>query len=180
MKTRLATEYIVLGSLMSGPKHGYEIMQFLDADLGFTWHVSTSQVYTLLKRLEQKGLLNFNLKNQESRPSKRVFSLTSTGEKAFLDWLHSPTENIRDIRIEFLAKLFFFHHLSLKGGDNLINVQIQNLRQLREKMQQDYQVEKDSYNTLVLSFKKATLETWLEWLQKEAIPFIRNEGTKCL
>ncbi len=172
MKTRLATEFIVLGSLMKGPRHGYEIIQFLDTDLGFTWYVSTSQVYTLLKRLEQNGLLSSNMESQKSRPSKRVFSLTTAGKKGFLDWLHSPTENIRDIRIEFLAKLFFFYSLSLKGGDKLIDLQIQSIEKLREKMPREYQVEKDSYNTLVLSFKKATLETWLEWLRKEAVPFM--------
>ena len=74
MKTKPSTEYVLLGALFLGPKHGYEIMQFLDSTLQSTWQVSTSQLYALLKRLEHDGLLESNLERQETRPSKRVFS----------------------------------------------------------------------------------------------------------
>jgi len=174
MKIRLATEHALLGSLMFGPKHGYEILQFLDSGLGSTWSVGTSQLYTLLKRLERNGLLQSSLKTQESRPSKRVFSLTPAGKNAFLDWLHSTTENVRDLRIEFLAKLFFFHRLSLDGGDKLINAQVRILEKNKESLQQRDETEEDPYKRLVIDFKMATLETWLDWLIEQAEPFIKK------
>jgi len=34
MKDKPATEYALLGSLMSGPRHGYEILQFLETGIG--------------------------------------------------------------------------------------------------------------------------------------------------
>jgi len=48
VKTKPSTEYALLGALMAGPKHGYEIMQFLSTALGSTWHIGTSQLYALL------------------------------------------------------------------------------------------------------------------------------------
>ncbi|NQT55737.1 MAG: PadR family transcriptional regulator [Desulfobacteraceae bacterium] len=174
MKTKPSTEYALLGALMTGPKHGYEIMQFLGTAFGSTWHVGTSQLYALLRRLEGDNLLGSKLKTQDTRPSKRIFSLTAEGEKLFLAWLQAPTEHVRDLRIEFLAKLFFFNRLSLKGGRELIKAQIQVLEQIRERIKQRQKKEKDTFNRLVFGFKIATVEAWLEWLLKQAKPFINE------
>ncbi len=76
---------------MSGERHGYEIMQFLGSALGTTWRLSTSQLYVLLKRLEQEGLLDARAESQPSRPSKRVFDLTVKGRKTFLEWVDAPS-----------------------------------------------------------------------------------------
>lgn len=174
MKTKPASEYTLLGAMMSGPRHGYEILRFLNSSLDSTWHVSTSQLYNLLKKLETRGLLVSSLEAQETRPSKRVFSLTPKGEQSFLEWLHRPTRHVRDIRIEFLAKLFFFRRLSLEGSDRLIDAQIQVLQGIREKIRERRKSENDPYERLVLGFKTATLEAWLHWLAHEAEPFARD------
>ena len=174
MLTRPSTEYILLGALMSGPRHGYEIMQFLDSAFESTWHVGTSQLYALLKRLEWEGLVVSSLKTQKDRPAKRVFSLSLAGEKSFLVWLNCPTENVRDLRTEFLAKLFFFRHLGLDEGDKLITRQIQALNRNKERLLQRYENEADSYNRLVLEFKMSTVEAWIDWLDTKAKLFITN------
>ena len=174
MKTKPSTEYALLGALMTGPKHGYEIMQFLGTAFGSTWHIGTSQLYALLRRLEGDNLLGSKLKTQDTRPSKRIFSLTAKGKKLFLAWLKAPTEHVRDLRIEFLAKLFFFDRLSLRGGRELIKAQIQALEQIRERIEQRQEKEKDPFNRLVFGFKIAAVEAWLQWLVKQAKPFINE------
>ena len=176
MKTKPSTEYAVMGALMSGPRHGYEIMRFLNDALGSIWHVGGSQLYALLKRLEREKLLRSYVETQDTRPSKRVFSLMPTGEKAFMGWLKSPTGHVRDLRIEFLGKLFFFDRLSLKGGAKLIEAQVRLLQQVRERIQQREKTEKDLFNKLVFGYKMATLEAWLEWLIKQAKPFVQNSS----
>ena len=174
MKTKPSTEYVLLGTLFSGHKHGYEIMQFLESALESTWRVSTSQLYVLLKRLEREGLLQSSLEAQETRPSKRVFSLTPAGRNVFLEWLRSPTEHVRDLRIEFLAKLFFFHRFSLKGGNDLVSAQVKALKEIRERIQKRQEKENDPFNKLVLGMKVMTAETWLQWLRKQATEFMRE------
>ena len=62
MEDRSLTEYVVLGSLIAAPRHGYEIKQFLGSTLESTWRVSTSQLYALLKRLKQERLLQIAYK----------------------------------------------------------------------------------------------------------------------
>jgi PadR family transcriptional regulator AphA len=163
MKTKPSTEYV--------------FMQFLESALESTWQVSTSQLYVLLKRLEYNGLLESNLGMQETRPSKRVFALTSKGKKTFLEWLQSPVKHIRDLRIEFLAKLFFLQSFSLKGGNELIKAQISSLEDVKGKLQKKNKIESEAFRKLVFEIKLMTIETWQEWLQKKAKPFMRKVRT---
>ena len=172
MKTKPSSEYVLLGALMSGPRHGYEIMQFTEKALGVTWFVGTSQLYALLKKLEQQRLLQSTLEHQDSRPSKRIFTITPEGRNTFLEWLHEPTRHVRDFRIEFMAKLFFFYQLSIRGGKKLIDAQIELLKSVRLKIKQNHSAETDPYNRLVYGFKLATVEARLRWLSYKARPFM--------
>ena len=174
MKTTLSTKYAILGALMPGQKHGYEILRFLDSHLDPTWHISSSQLYLLLGKLEEERLLRSNVEIQENRPSKRVFFLTPAGRKEFLGWIHSPTAHVRDLRIEFFARLFFFNYLSLEEGNELIKAQIEILEQIGRKIKQKQRDEKGSFNKLVLGFKIGTVDARIEWLVKEARPFINE------
>ena len=172
MKTKPSTQYLLLGALISGPKHGYEIMQFIEEVLESTWVVGTSQLYALLKRLEQQHLLHSNVENQKKRPAKRIFSITGDGKRTFLTWLNSPIRHVRDFRIEFLAKIFFFYHLSIRGGPELIDLQIELFKGIRKRMRQRLNTEKDPYAKFVYGFKLTTVEARLKWLMNKAAPFV--------
>jgi len=174
MKTKPSSEYVLLGALMSGPRHGYEIMRFTEKALGGTWFVGTSQLYALLKRLEQQGLVRSTLEHQDARPAKRNFTITVDGKDAFLKWLHEPTPHVRDFRIEFMAKLFFYYHLSIPDGKKLVDVQMELLQTVRLKIKQNHAAEADPYNRLVYGFKLATVEARLKWLTQKAGPFMEQ------
>ena len=172
MKSNPSTEYVLLGTLMRGPRHGYEIMHFLESGLESTWRVGTSQLYALLKRLEQKGNLRSNLETQDTRPSRRVFTLTDTGRKTFMGWIIAPTHQVRHFRLEFISKLFFLHDLSLGGGPELIKAQILVLKKHREEILRREQAEKDPFRKLVYGFKMETVESRLRWLNDRAKKFM--------
>jgi hypothetical protein len=59
-------------------------------------------------------------------------------------------------------------HLSLEGASELIDAQIGLLEKLRKSMAEEERFENDSFRALVLGFKKATVETWIEWLRSKA------------
>lgn len=172
MKAQPATEYALLGALMSGPRHGYDLVQFLNASLGSSWYVSTSQMYSLLKRLERRGLLRSSVETQETRPYKRVFALSPEGKKVFDRWLRRPTSHVRNLRVEFLAKLFFFKCLPLEGGERLVDAQVTLLERMREKTRTLMLQTEDSYQLLVLDSKLAIIEAWTDWLRKKGRRFV--------
>ena len=51
----LSPEFALLGLLAIKPAHGYDLYQQLITDLGQVWHLSQSQAYAILKRLETRG-----------------------------------------------------------------------------------------------------------------------------
>lgn len=136
VKTKPSTEYALLGALTAGPKHGYEIIQSLGTALGSTLHIGMGQPYALLRRLKKDNLLYSTVEGQGSRLSKRIFPPTAEGKNLFVAWLQASTEHVRDLRIEFLAKLFFSDCLYLKGGAQLIKARTQVLEQIRERIKQ--------------------------------------------
>jgi DNA-binding PadR family transcriptional regulator len=175
IKIRPSAEYALLGALMLGPRHGYEILQFFNGRLGLIWHVGTSQLYALLKKIERRGLLNSRVQIQDNRPSKRIFAITPKGKEVFLEWLNSPAEHVRDLRIEFLTKLFFFKRLSLPGGTKLVAAQAETLKYLKRRVEHRLSVEIDAFDRLALGFKLVMIETWLAWLVNQGKAFVSDD-----
>jgi DNA-binding PadR family transcriptional regulator len=174
MKNTTSTEFVILGALMTGSKHGYELMQFLSSALEPAWRVSTSQLYLLLKRLERGGMIHSSLKNQKTRPSKRVYGLSNKGKQGFVEWLQTPVEHIRDFRTEFLTKLFFFYHLALSGADKLLDRQIKAIEQLKQRVHKKKKTEDDVFMALVYGFKNHTIKSLLTWLRRDVHTFVKE------
>lgn len=102
-------ELALLGFLLQGPQHGYQLHQLISdpAGLGLIWSLKQSQLYALLSKLELDGCVSSTLHNQEPHPPRKVFALTESGRKIFYDWLTSPVLAPRLVRQEFFAKLYF-------------------------------------------------------------------------
>ncbi len=174
MNNQRTTDYVLLGVLMVGPKHGYEIRQFLDDSLESKWHISSSQMYSLLKRLEGKQLVKSFLSVQTKRPSKRVYSLMPKGKEAFLAWIEQPVMHVRNLRIEFLAKLFFIDRLCLPGGNQVIQKQIDALSSILAKIQKAQSLERLPFEKLSLRFRQMTIEAHIQWLKTAVVEFIEQ------
>jgi PadR family transcriptional regulator, regulatory protein AphA len=121
----LTTELALLGFLYEQPMYGYEIHQRMSdpAGLGQVWQLKQSQLYALMGKLEEEGFLSTELQPQEARPPRKVFHLTPSGTQVFLDWLHSPVEHGRDMRLDFLVKLYFIQKEGVEAIRGLIEKQ---------------------------------------------------------
>ena len=104
----LSPEYALLGLLSQQAAHGYELHQRLKKELGEVWHISLSQTYNILNRLENQGFAASSLQQQEKLPARRTFTLTSAGHQRFDKWLRSPGGcSVRSVRVEFITRLYF-------------------------------------------------------------------------
>lgn len=104
----VSPEYALLGFLLAGPSHGYDLHQRFTEQLGHVWHLSQSQAYAILKRLEIRGDISARLIEQEKLPSRQVLHITEPGQRRFFEWLENGIGTTsRSIRLEFLTRLFF-------------------------------------------------------------------------
>jgi DNA-binding PadR family transcriptional regulator len=104
----VSPEYALLGFLIAGPSHGYDLHQRFRVELGQVWHLSQSQAYAILKRLEQHGDISAKLIEQEKLPARQMLYLTQAGRHRFFEWLEIGIgRTARSIRLEFLTRLYF-------------------------------------------------------------------------
>jgi DNA-binding PadR family transcriptional regulator len=104
----VSPEYALLGFLIAGPSHGYDLHQRMTAELGHVWHVSQSQAYAILKRLENRGDITSQVVEQEKLPARQMLRITEAGRRRFFEWLELGIgRTARSIRLEFLTRLYF-------------------------------------------------------------------------
>lgn len=96
-----ALGYALLGMLMRKPCSGYELTQLLEV----FWQAKHSQVYPLLTKLEQDGLVTFVHVEQTGKPDKKIYSITDEGQTLLTQWVTKPSAP-PVIRDEFLAKVY--------------------------------------------------------------------------
>lgn len=165
----LSPEYVFLGLLTMQPTHGYELHQRLGADLGQIWHISLSQTYNILNRLESKGFIHGETEGQDKLPSRRIFQLSEAGHQRFEEWLHTPSgSSVRAIRVEFTTRLYFAHRMDQALAEQLIETQISEttsgLARLQALMDEISQAQ--VFNRLGLELRIRQLASIIEWLQK--------------
>ena len=161
MKKLSAQSHLIFGLLLEGAKHGYEIHQ---SELFRIWGIPMSQLYSLLKRLEREGMVSASMKFQENRPYKKVYSLTEEGRKAFMEWVQQPSEKIREVRTEFLAKLYIIYRLRLGIGRRLIEIQIKVCRDRKEFLSRNHHGN-DPFESLVQRYRLNMIDATIRWLQ---------------
>ena len=106
----MSPEMALLGLLYSGAGHGYDLHRKVVADLGQVWHLSQSQAYAILKRLEAQGDVSAEEIPQKKLPSRQSLRMTAQGHKKFLKWLDAPSGgSTRAIRMEFITRLYFIN-----------------------------------------------------------------------
>jgi DNA-binding PadR family transcriptional regulator len=165
----LSPEFVFLGLLQSNPHYGYELHNLLVADLGQIWHISLSQTYNILNRLEAQGYIQGELQTQEKLPARRYFHLTDLGRDRFDNWLNSSTGiSVRHIRVEFITRLYFASKYGSDKVDALINCQLEDIQNglvRLQRMLDDLTLE-HVFNRLGLELRINQLNAIRDWLDK--------------
>lgn len=163
----LSPEFAISGFLAQRPSHGYDLYQRLTAELGQVWHISLSQVYNILKRLEDQWMILGEIETQEKLPARRLFHLTEAGQQRFETWLRAPTGcSVRAIRVEFTTRLYFALAREHSLARSLIDAQADAIRaglaQLETSL--DELPTGQLFNRLGLALRIGQLTSILDWL----------------
>lgn len=163
-------EYALLGLLSANPAHGYELHKKLKdlPSLGRIWFVKQANLYALLEKLEVRGLITSREVEAGGYPPRKQYTLTSAGAEALQAWLREPVARPRDIRQEFLLRLYFARQSGPRVAQELLVNQRQALLQWRAEIQQMIAElpANETFQAVVLEYRlrqsQATLD-WLEW-----------------
>ena len=163
----ISPEFALLGFLMTGPNHGYDLHQRFVTELGNVWHLSQSQAYASVKRLENRGDISAQLVEQDKLPARQMLSISSAGRRHFMDWLEKGCgSNARSIRLEFLTRLYFSNLHTPENTPQIyatqsaeINNSIKRLEDLLAHLPPE-----QTYNRLSLDLRLRQMKLIQEWM----------------
>ena len=103
----------ILGLLNYYDMSGYDLMKLFESSLSYFWHVRTSQIYLELNKMTEDGLVISKTYVQDSRPNKKIFTITENGKNELKKWLYNfDIKKAFSIKNEFLMLNFFLGEVS--------------------------------------------------------------------
>jgi PadR family transcriptional regulator AphA len=162
-----AAEYAIIGLVQQQPMHGYQVAREMapNRGLGLICPLRLSNVYFLLGNLERRGLIAVDHRSQDAYPPRTVYKATAAGKKAFDSWLRRPPARLREVRLDFLLKLYFLQAADVASMGELIEHQIDFCRQyLSEWEALASAAEPGSFDHAALEAKLAAGQGTLDWL----------------
>lgn len=167
--TTLTPDETILGLIAIQSCHGYELIEtFRNAsELGDIWKMSTSQIYSVLKRLEKQQLIHGQMIESENAPSRTEYRLTPAGNRQLEAWLQEPdpSASIRRIRVEFLSRLYIARQLNIPTLP-IVYRQRAACEAAREHMLEQLATKQPGMGHLATELVIAQLEAVLQWIQR--------------
>lgn len=176
----MAAEHAILGLLAlseSATGHGYDLArQFSpEAPLGNVVRLEPGMVYHHLKKLERLGWVSAVPEADPGRPARRLFALSAPGRAELGRWLAEPVARTREIRLDFLVKLYLALLLDPALAVRLVDEQREQCARLVESLanrQQRVQPGEDQdpvttrFGDMVLDMRLAQTRAALAWLDR--------------
>jgi len=160
---------IILGLLAVQPCHGYQLLDhFHDPNkLGRVWSMSTSQLYVVLKRLEQQDFIKGQEIPSADAPTRTEYYLTEAGRDHLNLWLNDrqPSASIRRVRVEFLSRLYIARMLGI-NTDAIIQHQKAACQLQRKILLAQREEAQPGIGVLALEFMLIQLDAVLQWIDQ--------------
>jgi DNA-binding PadR family transcriptional regulator len=168
----LPAAYALLGLLAEGPAHGYELHRSFapDGPLADVYRLEINQLYALLKKLAELGLVEQSgFEPVGSAPPRRYFAITPAGLEELDKWLREPVPHTREVRLEFLVKLYFAISRDPGQARDLLAAQRKVTLRTMSRLQEllgSASLTAGDFRRLVLQLRLKQSEAVFDWLDE--------------
>ncbi|MEW6425092.1 MAG: helix-turn-helix transcriptional regulator [Bacillota bacterium] len=183
----MSLKHMILGCLLDAPTHGYEIKQRFKNFYQRSHGINEGQLYTILKKMEDDGLVRKEIVYQEKNPPRKVFYLTGRGKEEFYSWLmeDAPPGDLASFDFfqvfPFLEKCNYFMHIPAGAALDLVERQIaaekaklEEFKRVKGKML-DRRV--NHFRISIMEFGIKFQETKLDWLRNLRQKVLPTKGS---
>lgn len=165
-------EHAILGLLYFEQEggHGYDLARHFgdDQPLGDILKLEPGMLYHHLKKLARTGWVTVDIEPQGTRPPRQIYTLTDEGKAELLNWLREPVGHTREIRLEFLVKLYFARQLDPALASDLIRGQLDRSREVEANLQArlaESTARADDFGRQVLDLRLLQTRAAISWLE---------------
>lgn len=127
-------DLVILGLLMDGPRHGYELKQTIDSTLSEIAQITSGTVYYTLRRLEKAGLVDPRRERRGNRPERTVYQITKPGQEEFHRLLREALFSHERPDFTFDVGLYFSPHIGLDELERAVDTKIEQMEAYRGKL----------------------------------------------
>lgn len=174
----MPAEHAILGLLLleEGAGHGYDLARHFGEGqpLGEVLRLEPGMLYHHLKKLVRADWVTAHAEPQPNRPSRQVHRITPAGRDELLRWLREPVGRTREIRLEFLVKLYFCRRLDPDLAGRLVAEQ----RAIAARLEQSLAAQLDAlagragdeaeFTRLVVQLRLDQTRAAIAWLDRVA------------
>jgi DNA-binding PadR family transcriptional regulator len=108
-------QFLILRLLYERPSYGYQLLEMLEEKTLGLQRLETGSMYTLLRRMEQRGLLKSEWQHAEKTgPNRRVYRVTKSGSEALGSGLRAVAK--RKALMDDLARFYEKNFKNRKRG----------------------------------------------------------------
>jgi len=156
----------LLGFLLKKPGYAYDLYRYISKETVFfqIWYLKQSKFYALLDRLYSEGYLSRELLPGDQYPDRKLLSITNEGIKRINEFASSPVRRGREMRQEFLAKLYICRNFLQPLEGELIENQIQHCKKMIEEQDLLVKSEKDEFLKLMIEYRRNQIQAMIDWL----------------
>lgn len=192
-RAEMPAEHAILGLLSladdDGSGYGYDLARhFAEGQpLAEVLRLEPGMLYHHLKKLDRAGWVLAEIESSGTRPPRRVYQITEAGRQQLQRWMSEPVSHTREIRLEFLVKLYFARRLDAERAKVLLTEQRETLERiaasLRDQIDRlgdspsstaagelDSGSRDDAFTRLVLELRLAQTEAAMSWLASLPTP----------
>ena len=169
-------EVAILGLLDKDSLYGYEIEKIIvERNMRLWTNMGFSSIYYILNKLEDKKLVKSSIKHSDGKPSRRIYSITTTGRKELTMKLEDVLSFNKKSISSFELGIAYIELLDSKRAIQCLNNYITSLEQRKERLQEMLSVAKKSgANHVMIALYDRPLQlvkTEEKWIKKYLLEF---------
>jgi DNA-binding PadR family transcriptional regulator len=125
---------VLLGFLLKSSMTGYDLRKAFSMSFSFFSGLSYGSIYPSLKKMESKGLISKQVEIQDGAPNRKVYTITETGKRAFIEALRAPFVPEQP-KNALLMRLFFFKQLSPEERKAIVLTQLESVERVHKELE---------------------------------------------
>jgi DNA-binding PadR family transcriptional regulator len=148
-------------------RSGYDLLKAIERSVGFFWTPAKSQLYALLPKLVERGLLEARRIEQDKRPDKTVYRITKSGRAALREGPEQASPAVD--RNPFELRVFLGEHMRPGAVRAMIEARRDRQRAhlaILEEIERDPAVVADTYPYLTLLAGKENAKAAIRWAEQ--------------
>ena len=157
---------IVLGLLVRGPAHGYELRQRLQRDLYPFLATSVAPLYYALRKLEEEGLLTHWSETKGRRPRRYVYRITEKGKRYLQQALLKGLKQLKRPPFDLDLVLYF---IDLLDRGEVVEALRERLKELRKLLfllkRQNLPEHHEGTQEIILDHNRRMVETEIQFVR---------------